>query len=167
MAPGVVELAARLADRFLGSVGDRRSTTIVDREDASASLFDGVVVMTLAALVASAAVLGASIWFVTTTMKGSGLGGLGVLFLLAAGGGLTLVPVSAGLALRARGRRFAARTAWVLLNAFVIVGVLDSTVLSSLFFSEGLFIVLAVEVIVCCLLARAYTIWRATAGAVT
>jgi hypothetical protein len=167
MTPGVIEWAARIADRFLGNVGDRQPTTIAAREQASASLFDGVVVMTLAALVASAAVLGASIWFVNTTMKGSGLGALGVLFFLAAGGGLSLVPVSAGLALHARGRPFATRTAWVLLNVFVIVGVLDSTVLSSLFFSEGLFIVLAVEVIVCCLLARAYTIWRATEGAVT
>ena len=167
MAPSVVERAVRVADRFLGSVGNRRSTTIVDREAASTSLFDGVVVMTLVALVASATVLGGSIWFVSSTMKGSGLAALGALFFLAAGGGLTLVPVSAGLALHARSRPFATRTAWVLLNVFVIVGVLDSTVLSPLFFSAGLPIVLAVEVVVCCLLARAYTIWRATEGAVT
>jgi hypothetical protein len=78
---------------------------------------------------------------------------------MAAAGGLSLVPTAAGLALRIARRPLAGRTAWVLVNAFVIVGIFNMVVAEGLFYSEALYVTLAVEVVVSCAAARAYTIW--------
>ena len=153
-----MERAARLADRFLGSIGERPAP---EAQTPAVPLTDGVVAMTLAALVATAAVLGATVWFVAAFLGDAGMGAMGALFLLGVGGLLTVVPIAAGLALRARGRPFATRSAWVLFNALFVMIVLN-TVFSTVFFGPGLLIILTIEVIVCCLAARAYTFWRAS-----
>lgn len=123
------------------------------------SLLDGVLEMSLATVLTGAAVLGGSLW--VAGELGEGLGVIAIAGPLVVGGTVTLLPISAWLALRWRNRPLAAPTAATLF--VIIVPVLFVNLVGLGPPANGF--VLVIQVVACCLVARAFTIWRARQAA--